>query len=212
MDEYYIIAGLGNPGRQYDGSRHNVGFDLIDVLAERYQIGVNESKFQGLYGKGIIEGEKVILVKPLTYMNLSGICIQEVLHYFKCDPKTDLIVISDDISLPEGMSEKTSLFLYLHCSPAASLSTAMTAGILRFIRSIAFWLHTPPMLMNTDGSVSPASLRRSSRLTASMAASHMKAISGGRSELVTYQKRSAAVFRQLWKRFAAPPYVPRISQ
>ncbi|MCR5320575.1 MAG: aminoacyl-tRNA hydrolase [Lachnospiraceae bacterium] len=98
-----VIAGLGNPGREYEHTRHNVGFDLIDVLAERYQIGVNESKFQGLYGKGIIEGEKVILVKPLTYMNLSGICIQEVLHYFKCDPKTELIVISDDISLPEGM-------------------------------------------------------------------------------------------------------------
>lgn len=98
-----VIAGLGNPGKEYEHTRHNVGFDLIDVLAERYQIGVNESKFQGLYGKGIIEGEKVILVKPLTYMNLSGICIQEVLHYFKCDPKTDLIVISDDISLPEGM-------------------------------------------------------------------------------------------------------------
>ncbi|MBQ5376604.1 MAG: aminoacyl-tRNA hydrolase [Lachnospiraceae bacterium] len=98
-----VIAGLGNPGKEYEHTRHNVGFDLIDVLAERYQIGVNESKFQGLYGKGIIEGEKVILVKPLTYMNLSGICIQEVLHYFKCDPKTELIVISDDISLPEGM-------------------------------------------------------------------------------------------------------------
>ena len=98
-----VIAGLGNPGKEYEHTRHNVGFDLIDVLAERYQIGVNESKFQGLYGKGIIEGEKAILVKPLTYMNLSGICIQEVLHYFKCDPKTDLIVISDDISLPEGM-------------------------------------------------------------------------------------------------------------
>ena len=98
-----VIAGLGNPGKEYEHTRHNVGFDLIDVLAERYQIGVNESKFQGLYGKGIIEGEKVILVKPLTYMNLSGICIQEVLHYFKCNPKTDLIVISDDISLPEGM-------------------------------------------------------------------------------------------------------------
>ncbi len=98
-----VIAGLGNPGKEYEHTRHNVGFDLIDVLAERYQIGVNESKFQGLYGKGIIEGEKVILVKPLTYMNLSGICIKEVLHYFKCNPKTDLIVISDDISLPEGM-------------------------------------------------------------------------------------------------------------
>ena len=75
----YIIAGLGNPGTQYMGTRHNAGFSVIDALADQYNISVDTQKHKGMIGKGMIEGEKVILVKPMTYMNLSGECIREVM-------------------------------------------------------------------------------------------------------------------------------------
>ncbi len=97
----YIIVGLGNPTFQYAGTRHNVGFGAVDVLADMYRIAVNTKKFKGLIGKGIIEGEKVILVKPQTYMNLSGECVREVVDYYKVSPK-ELIVVFDDISLDVG--------------------------------------------------------------------------------------------------------------
>ena len=98
----YIIAGLGNPGRQYEKTRHNMGFDTVDVLAERHNISVKNAKFHALYGSGTIGGQKVVLVKPLSYMNLSGGPVQELAHYFKADPQTDLIVICDDIDLEPG--------------------------------------------------------------------------------------------------------------
>ena len=98
----YIIAGLGNPGKQYEGTRHNIGWQVIDALAEKHGIRVLENKFRGLIGKGIINGEKVILVKPLTYMNLSGECIGELVNYFKIDETCELVVIADDISLDVG--------------------------------------------------------------------------------------------------------------
>lgn len=98
----YIIAGLGNPTREYDKTRHNAGFSVIDVLADRHGIDVSEKKHKALCGKGIINGEKVILVKPQTYMNLSGESIREVMDYYKLDPAEDLIVIYDDISLDPG--------------------------------------------------------------------------------------------------------------
>lgn len=98
----YIIAGLGNPGKQYEGTRHNIGWQVIDALADKHGIRVLENKFKGLIGKGIINGEKVILVKPLTYMNLSGECIGEIVNYFKIDETFELIVIADDISLDVG--------------------------------------------------------------------------------------------------------------
>ncbi len=98
----YIIAGLGNPGRQYEGTRHNVGFSVIDILADKYGIALDFEKHKAICGKGVIEGEKVILVKPLTFMNLSGESLQEVIHYYKVDPENDLIVISDDIDLDVG--------------------------------------------------------------------------------------------------------------
>lgn len=98
----YIIAGLGNPERKYDGTRHNVGFDTIDELASRHEIKLSDQKFKGFFGKGMIDGEKVILVKPLTYMNLSGECIGEMVNYYKVDPCTELIVISDDIDQEPG--------------------------------------------------------------------------------------------------------------
>ena len=94
----YIVAGLGNPGTQYAGTRHNAGFSCIDELADKYNISVDTAKHKGLIGKGVIEGEKVLLVKPMTYMNNSGECIREVMDYYKADID-DLIVIFDDISL-----------------------------------------------------------------------------------------------------------------
>ena len=96
-----IIAGLGNPGMEYVGTRHNVGFDAIDRLAEEYNISMNQEKFKGVYGTGIINGEKVLVVKPMTYMNNSGECIGEIARFYKLEP-SDVIVISDDINLNVG--------------------------------------------------------------------------------------------------------------
>jgi len=97
----YIIAGLGNPTREYEKTRHNVGFDTIDVLADRLNTSVDEKKFKGLYGRGIIAGEKVILLKPQTFMNLSGESVREAADFYKVDPE-HIIVIYDDISLDVG--------------------------------------------------------------------------------------------------------------
>lgn len=96
-----IIVGLGNPTREYEGTRHNIGFSVITELSDTYNISVDTKKHKGLIGKGIIEGEKVLLVMPQTYMNLSGECVREVMDYYKCD-NSDLIVIYDDISLDVG--------------------------------------------------------------------------------------------------------------
>lgn len=97
----YIIAGLGNPTREYEKTRHNVGFDTIDVLADKLNTSVDEKKFKGLYGRGIIAGEKVILLKPQTFMNLSGESVREAADFYKVDPE-HIIVIYDDISLDVG--------------------------------------------------------------------------------------------------------------
>lgn len=96
-----IIVGLGNPTREYEGTRHNIGFSVITELSDTYNISVDTRKHKGLIGKGIIEGERVLLVMPQTYMNLSGECVREVMDYYKCD-NSDLIVIYDDISLDVG--------------------------------------------------------------------------------------------------------------
>ena len=98
----FIIAGLGNPGREYENTRHNIGFCVIDAIAGKYQIAMLERKHKAVIGKGYIDGQKVVLVKPLTYMNLSGESIREVTDYYKADVTTQLIVISDDISLDVG--------------------------------------------------------------------------------------------------------------
>lgn len=98
----YVIAGLGNPGREYEGTRHNVGFMTLDALADKYNIDVREKAFKGLIGKGVIEGNKVILVKPQTYMNLSGESLRELVNYYKIDEESELLVIYDDISLGVG--------------------------------------------------------------------------------------------------------------
>ncbi len=98
----YIIAGLGNPGREYAHTRHNVGYDTLDILADKHNISIDNDKFRALIGKGIIEGEKVILIKPLTYMNLSGESLRLAADYFRIDIETELIVVYDDIYLSPG--------------------------------------------------------------------------------------------------------------
>ena len=98
----FLIAGLGNPGMKYDGTRHNMGFDVITELIDRHRIPPGGTAMKALFGKGRIEGEPVILIKPLTYMNLSGEAIQQFVHYYKIDPAKELIVIYDDIDLEPG--------------------------------------------------------------------------------------------------------------
>lgn len=98
----FIIAGLGNPGREYENTRHNIGFGVIDDIARKYQINMLERKHKAIIGKGYIDGQRVILVKPLTYMNLSGESIREAVDYYKVDETTQLVVISDDINLDVG--------------------------------------------------------------------------------------------------------------
>lgn len=98
----FLIVGLGNPGKQYENTRHNVGFDAIDVLVDEYRIPSSGKQHKAMYGKGVIEGQKVILAKPLTYMNLSGEAVRAMVDYYKIDPETELLVIFDDISLAPG--------------------------------------------------------------------------------------------------------------
>lgn len=98
----YIIAGLGNPDRKYVNTRHNIGFEVIDAIAEKNDIVLGEKKHKAVIGKGMVAGQKVILVKPVTYMNLSGESIRSVIDFYKADEKSELIVISDDISLDVG--------------------------------------------------------------------------------------------------------------
>ncbi len=98
----YIIVGLGNPGRDYNGTRHNMGFEVIDTLIDRHQVSLAGRKFHSLYGTGRIGNNKVVLAKPLTYMNLSGTAVRELTDYYKIDPANELIVISDDIDLEPG--------------------------------------------------------------------------------------------------------------
>ncbi|MCM1136689.1 MAG: aminoacyl-tRNA hydrolase [Clostridium sp.] len=98
----FIIAGLGNPKKEYDNTRHNIGFAMIDALAEKYNISVKEIRNRAMTGKGIINGQKVLLVKPLTFMNSSGESIRPIVDYYKADTASELIVVSDDINLPAG--------------------------------------------------------------------------------------------------------------
>lgn len=98
----YIIAGLGNPGSKYEKTRHNVGFQVIDRLAVKYHIDINMKKHKAVCGTGVIEGRKVLLVKPQTYMNLSGESIREVTDFYKVDPEEEFLVVYDDVSLNPG--------------------------------------------------------------------------------------------------------------
>ena len=98
----FLIVGLGNPTKQYEKTRHNIGFDVMDALAYKYNISISENKHKALCGKGVIEGMKVVLAKPQTYMNLSGESVAELVNYYKIDEEHELLVIYDDISLDVG--------------------------------------------------------------------------------------------------------------
>lgn len=98
----FLIVGLGNPTRQYEHTRHNIGFDVIDAIADKYNISISDKSHKALCGKGVIEGTKVVLAKPQTFMNLSGESVAELINYYKMDPETELLVIFDDISLDPG--------------------------------------------------------------------------------------------------------------
>ncbi len=98
----YAVVGLGNPDKEYEKTRHNIGFDVIDELASQMGIDVTTKRHKALCGVGVIGGEKVILVKPQTYMNLSGESVRSVMDFYKLDPESDIIVVSDDINLATG--------------------------------------------------------------------------------------------------------------
>ena len=98
----FIIVGLGNPTNEYAGTRHNVGFDVIDAIADKYNISVTERKNRAFCGKGLVAGQKVILAKPQTFMNLSGESVRGLVDYYKIDEETQLLIIYDDISLDVG--------------------------------------------------------------------------------------------------------------
>ncbi|MCR5388111.1 MAG: aminoacyl-tRNA hydrolase [Lachnospiraceae bacterium] len=146
----FIIAGLGNPTAQYAHTRHNVGFDTIDVLAEKYNISVNEGKFKALCGSGYIEGQKVLLLKPLTYMNLSGEAIRAAMDFYKIDPEEELIVLCDDINLDPGrirIREKGSAGghnglknIILHCGTDAFTRIKIGVGEKPKERDLADWV------------------------------------------------------------------------
>lgn len=97
----FLIVGLGNPGREYENTRHNIGFAAIDVIAEKYNIDINRTKFKGEYGEGFINGNKVILLKPYTFMNLSGESVREAIDFYKLTEE-EVLIIYDDISLEVG--------------------------------------------------------------------------------------------------------------
>ena len=97
----YLIVGLGNPGNEYAGTRHNIGFEAVDYIADKYNIELNRIKFKGVFGEGFINGKKVILLKPTTFMNLSGESIREVVNFYKISNE-EIIVLYDDISLEVG--------------------------------------------------------------------------------------------------------------
>ena len=98
----YLIVGLGNPEEEYSKTRHNMGFNTVNKISQQYNIDVKQRKFQALYGSGIIENEKVLLLKPQTYMNLSGESIKEVMDYYGIETE-DLIVIYDDMDIEKGI-------------------------------------------------------------------------------------------------------------
>lgn len=98
----YIIAGLGNPDRKYAGTRHNIGFDVITYLSDKYDISLSKTGFKSKLGQGFIDGEKVLLMKPQTYMNLSGEAVGEAVNFYRADAASELIIVQDDIDLEPG--------------------------------------------------------------------------------------------------------------
>lgn len=99
----FAIIGLGNPGKEYENTRHNAGFNSVDAIAKKYGIDISKNEFKSKVGQGFIDNQKVILVKPQTYMNNSGEAVREVVDFYKLDSSSDIIIIYDDISLDVGM-------------------------------------------------------------------------------------------------------------
>ena len=98
----YLIVGLGNPEEEYSHTRHNMGFDVLNELSKRYNIKINKKKFNSLYRTGEIEGEKVVLIKPQTYMNLSGKAVGQFVSYYKINNPENILIIYDDLDIPVG--------------------------------------------------------------------------------------------------------------
>lgn len=98
----YLIVGLGNPEKKYDKTKHNVGFDAIDEMIDEYDIPSSGISMKGMYGKGFIGSEKVMVMKPLTYMNLSGHAVRAFVDYYNIDVQSELIVIYDDVDMAAG--------------------------------------------------------------------------------------------------------------
>lgn len=98
----YLIVGLGNPGTKYAGTRHNIGFSTITYLCDKYDIKLNKKEHKAVCGTGFINGMKVMLAEPQTYMNLSGEAVRELVDFYRIDPENELIVISDDVDLEPG--------------------------------------------------------------------------------------------------------------
>lgn len=96
-----VVVGLGNPGRRYEGTRHNVGFAVVDALAAAWGVSLQERKFAAQWGEGVVQGRKVLFIKPTTYMNRSGEAVEAMLHYFKI-PHSQMLVIHDDLDMPLG--------------------------------------------------------------------------------------------------------------
>ena len=124
----YLIVGLGNPGKQYENTRHNVGFDAVDLLVDEYRVPSSGKQHKAMYGKGVIAGQKVILAKPLTYMNLSGESVRALVDYYKIDPEEELIVIYDDISLEPG---KIRINIIVNLLPDGISAIESLAGMFR---------------------------------------------------------------------------------
>jgi PTH1 family peptidyl-tRNA hydrolase len=101
LENLYLIIGLGNPGSRYDNTRHNVGFETIDVISGKYGIKVAKLRHKALLGDGVIEGHRVLLVKPQTFMNLSGESVRDIVEWYKV-PSSNIIIIYDDIDIPIG--------------------------------------------------------------------------------------------------------------
>ncbi|ROQ90970.1 aminoacyl-tRNA hydrolase [Desulfosoma caldarium] len=99
--QIHVVVGLGNPGRRYEGTRHNVGFAVVDALAAAWGVSLQERKFAAQWGEGVVKGRRVLFIKPTTYMNRSGEAVEAMLHYFKI-PHTHMLVIHDDLDLPLG--------------------------------------------------------------------------------------------------------------
>lgn len=96
-----LIVGLGNPGTEYAGTRHNAGFEVIEILAKRHHIAVTKRDFRAVYGDGMISGQRVILARPMTYMNLSGEAVAAMARFYKIEPE-DIIIVLDEVALPPG--------------------------------------------------------------------------------------------------------------